>query len=93
MENRNFYTRITNKILSSILLFISISIILALFSFHPEDPGWGMVSDNISKKFRRNRFVFLWIHNREFGILLGLFISSILFMWSLKLFNETKIIF
>ena len=94
MENSNFYTRITNKILSSILLFISISIFLVLFSFNPEDPGWGVVSDNITKNFYgKIGSFFSGFVIREFGILPGLSISSILFIWSLKLFNQTKIKF
>ena len=58
MENSNFYTRIINKILSSILFFSSVSIFLVLFSFHPEDPSWGVVSENISK----NLLVKLSVH-------------------------------
>ena len=94
MENSNFYTRITNKILSSILFFSSISFFLVLFSFHPEDPGWGIVSENVPKNFYGEIGSFLsGFVIREFGILPGLFITSILFIWSLKLFNETKIKF
>ena len=68
------------QILSSILIFISISIFLALFSFHPEDPGWGVVSDNISKNFYGEiGSFFSGFMISEFGILPGLFISSIVF--------------
>ena len=94
MENSNFYIKITNKIFSIILFFSSISIFLVLFSFHPEDPGWGVVSENIPKNFYGDIGSFLsGLIIREFGILPGLFLSSILFIWSLKLFNETKIKF
>ena len=94
MENSNFYIKIINKIFSIILFLSSISIFLVLFSFHPEDPGWGVVSDNIPKNFYGEiGSFFSGLVIREFGILPGLFLSSILFMWSLKLFNETKIKF
>ncbi len=94
MENSNFYIKITNKIFSIILFLSSISIFLVLFSFHPEDPGWGVVSDNIPKNlYGEIGSFFSGLVIREFGILPGLFLSSILFMWSLKLFNETKIKF
>ena len=94
MENSNFYIKTTNKIFSIILFLSSISIFLVLFSFHPEDPGWGVVSDNIPKNlYGEIGSFFSGLVIREFGILPGLFLSSILFMWSLKLFNETKIKF
>ena len=94
MENSNFYIKITNKIFSIILFFSSISIFLVLFSFHPEDPGWGIISENIPKNFYGEiGSFFSGLVIREFGILPGLFLSSILFIWSLKLFNETKIKF
>ena len=94
MENSNFYIKMTNKIFSIILFFSSISIFLALFSFHPEDPGWGVISENIPKNFYgKTGSFFSGLVIRELGILPGLFLSSILFIWSLKLFNETKITF
>ena len=94
MENSNFYIKIINKIFSIILFCSSISIFLVLFSFHPEDPGWGFVSENIPKNFYGEiGSFFSGLVIREFGILPGLFLSSILFIWSLKLFNETKIKF
>ncbi len=94
MENSNFYIKIANKIFSIILFCISISIFLVLFSFHPEDPGWGFVSENIPKNFYGEiGSFFSGFIIREFGILPGLFLSTILFIWSLKLFNETKIKF
>ena len=94
MEKSNFYIKIINKILSSILFFSSVSFFLVLFSFHPEDPGWGIVSENIPKNFYGEIGSFLsGLVIREFGVLPGLLLSSILFIWSLKLFNETKIKF
>ncbi len=94
MEYSNFYIKLANKVISSILFFSSISIFLVLFSFHPEDPGWGVVSENIPKNFYGEAGSFFsGLVIREFGILPGLLLSSILFIWSLKLFNETKIKF
>ena len=94
MEYNSFYIKITYKISSLILFFISISIFLVLFSFHPEDPGWGVVSENIPKNFYGEKGSFFsGLVIREFGILPGLFLSSILFIWSLKLFNYTEITF
>ena len=92
MEFSNFYIKIANKILSSILFFCSISIFLILFSFHPQDPGWGIVSENIPKNLYGFIGSFLsGLVIRELGILPGLFFSSTLLIWSLKLFNEKNI--
>ena len=94
MEKNNFYIKIINKILSSILFFSSFSFFLILFSFHPEDPGWGIISENIPKNFFGKIGSFIsGLVIREFGILPGLLLSSIIFIWSLKLFNETNIKF
>ena len=82
MENSNFYIKIFNKIFSIILFFSSISIFLVLFSFHPEDPGWGVVSENIPKNFYGEiGSFFSGLVIREFGILPGLFLSSILLIF------------
>ena len=94
MEKSSFYIKIINKILSIILFFVSISFFLVLFTFDPEDPGWGVVSENVPKNFYGEIGAFVsGLVIREFGILPGLLFSSILFIWSLKLFNETNIKF
>ena len=94
MEKSNFYINIINKILFLILFFSSVSFFLVLFSFHPEDPGWGIISENIPKNFYGEIGSFIsGLVIREFGILPGLLLSSIIFIWSLKFFNETKIKF
>ena len=81
MEKSNFYIKIINKILSSILFFGSTSFFLVLFSFHPEDPGWGVVSENVPKNFYGEiGSFFSGLVIREFGILPGLLLSSILFI-------------
>ena len=92
VENNNFYIKVAKKTFSSILLFCSISLLLILVSFHPEDSGWGVVSENIPKNFYGEiGSLISGLVIREFGILTGLLFSSILFAWSLKLFNETQI--
>ena len=94
MEQSNFYTNILNKILSLILFFSSVSFFLVLLSFHPEDPGWGIISENIPENFYGEIGSFIsGLVIREFGILPGLLLSSIIFIWSLKLFNQTNIKF
>ena len=94
MEKRNFNIKIINKILSLILLSSSLSFFLILISFHPEDPGWSVVSENIPKNFYGEiGSFFSGLVIREFGILPGFLLSAILLIWSLKLFNESKIKF
>ena len=94
MEKNSFYIKIINKILSMILFFVSVSFFLVLFSFHPEDPGWGVITENVPKNFYGEiGSFFSGFVIREIGILPGLLLSSILFVWSLKLFNETNIKF
>ena len=94
IENSNFYIRITNKILSLILSLTSISIFLILFTFHPEDSGWGVFSENIPRNLYGETGAFLsGLVIREFGLLPGLLFSLLLFIWSLKFFNGSKINF
>ena len=69
MKYSNFFIKISNKIFSIILCFSSISIFLVLFSFHPEAPGWGFVSENIPKNFYGEiGSFFSGLVIREFGI-------------------------
>ncbi len=90
--NNNIYFNIIKKILSLILLVTSISLFIILFSFHPDDSGWGVISENVSKNFYgQTGSFFSGLIIREFGLLPGLFFSLILFMWSLKIFNGTEI--
>ena len=94
INNSNFYIRITNKIMSLILSFTSISIFLILLTFHPEDSGWGVFSANIPKNLFGETGAFLsGLVIRELGLLPGLLFSLLLFIWSLKFFNGSKIIF
>ncbi len=87
------YIGIIKKSLSTILLFCSISLITILATFNPVDKGWGVMSEkpptNLFNEFGA------WLSGliiREFGILPGLLLSLVLFIWSLKLFNSSVII-
>ena len=94
IENSNYYVRVINKILFFILSFTSISFLLILFSFHPEDSGWGFFSENIPRNLYGEMGAFLsGLVIREFGLLPGLLLSLLLFIWSLKFFNGSKINF
>ncbi len=88
------YIGIIKKSLSTILLFCSISLMSILVTFNPVDKGWGFMSE----KSPTNLFNELgaWLSGliiREFGIFPGLLLSLVLFIWSLKLFNSSVIIF
>ena len=48
-EDSNLYTKISYKVLFTILFFTSISLLLILFSFDPDDSGWGIFSENTTK--------------------------------------------
>ena len=80
LEKSNFYTKMINKILSSILFIISISLFLILLSFHPDDSGWGVINETTPKNFYGEiGSYFSGLIIREFGILPGILLSSILF--------------
>ncbi len=93
-ENSNFYFKMISKILSLFFLFTSVSIFLILFSYHPEDAGWGVITDNIPKNiYGEKGAYFSSFIIKEFGVIPGILFSLTLFIWSLKFFNETKISF
>ena len=90
--NSSFYINVTNKIISFILFVTSVSFFLILFSFHPEDSGWGVFSENNPQNYYGATGAFLsGLVIREFGLLPGLFFLAVLFIWSLKFFNGSKI--
>ena len=90
--NSSFYINVTNKIISFILFVTSVSFFLILFSFHPEDSGWGVFSENNPQNYYGAPGAFLsGLVIREFGLLPGLFFLAVLFIWSLKFFNGSKI--
>jgi len=91
LENK-FLDLIFKKSMMMILFCVSIAIFLSLMTFNPDDPGWSVVSvqetNNILGDFGS------WISSliiREFGLLPGLLVSFVLFIWSLKLFNKSTI--
>ena len=91
LENK-FLDLIFKKSIMMILFCVSIAIFLSLMTFNPDDPGWGVVSvqesNNILGEFGS------WISSliiREFGLIPGLLVSFVLFIWSLKLFNKSTI--
>ncbi len=91
LENK-FLDLIFKKSMMMILFCVSIAIFLSLMTFNPDDPGWSVVSvqetNNILGDFGS------WISSliiREFGLIPGLLVSFVLFIWSLKLFNKSTI--
>ena len=87
-----FLIKFINKIFGIFLVLISISLFLILFSFNPHDPGWGLVSDKIpTNLFNVSGAWLAGFIIREFGIIPGVLVSLVFFMWSLKLFNGSSI--
>ena len=91
LENK-FLDQIFKKSMMMILFCVSIAIFLSLLTFNPNDPGWGVVSVQESNNIFGE--VGSWISSliiREFGLIPGLLVSFVLFIWSLKLFNKSNI--
>ena len=44
-KKSDFLINFLNKIISIFLIFISISLFLIMFSFNPDDTGWGFISN------------------------------------------------
>ena len=91
LENK-FLSQIFKKSMMVMLFFVSISVFLSLFTFNPDDPGWGVVSLKESSNILGGAGS--WISSliiREFGLTPGFFVSFVLFVWSLKLFNRSTI--
>ena len=83
-------TKIYHIGLALFLLFMSISLLLILISFNPDDPSWGFRSNKNPVNFFD--IYGAWLAGfviREFGIFPGFLTSLILFTWSLKLFNRS----
>ena len=82
-------TKIYHIGLALFLLFMSISLLLILISFNPDDPSWGFRSNKNPVNFFD--IYGAWLAGfviREFGIFPGFLTSLTLFTWSLKLFNR-----
>ena len=85
-------SEIIKKSLAILLLFSSISLVLILITFNPLDTGWGIVSETLPTNLYKE--IGAWLSGfiiREFGMLQGLLSSLILFIWSLKFFNNSNI--
>ena len=85
---------IGKKILSILLLFFSILFTTIIFTFNSADKGWGVVSDKTPANLYGE--IGAWLSGlivKEFGIFPGFLLSLILVIWSLKLFNNSKITF
>ena len=89
LENK-FLNQIFKKSMMLLLFFVSIAIFLSLLTFNPDDPGWGVVSLKESSNVLGG--VGSWISSliiREFGLIPGFLLCFVLFIWSLKLFNNS----
>ena len=85
---------IIKKILSTLLLFFSISLMVIILTFNTTDKGWGVVSDKTPTNLYNE--IGAWLSGiivKELGVLPGFLLSLILVIWSLKLFNNSKITF
>ena len=85
---------IIKKFLSILLLFFSISLTLILLTFNPSDKGWGVISDKTPTNLYSE--IGAWLSGlivKELGVFPGFLLSLILVIWSLKLFNNSKITF
>ena len=85
---------IIKKILSILLLFFSISLMAIMLTFNSTDKGWGVVSDKTPTNLYNE--IGAWLSGiivKELGVFPGFLLSLILVIWSLKLFNNSKITF
>ena len=85
---------IIKKILSILLLFLSISLMTIILTFNSTDKGWGVVSDKTPTNLYDE--IGAWLSGlivKELGVFPGFLLSLILVIWSLKLFNNSKITF
>ncbi len=91
LENK-FLDQIFKKSMMMMLFCVATAIFLSLLTFNPNDPGWGVASLQESNNIFGE--VGSWISSliiREFGLIPGLLVSFVLFIWSLKLFNKSNI--
>ena len=94
IEGNLFAIRIIKKILSILLLFFSISLMAIMLTFNSTDKGWGVVSDKTPTNLYNE--IGAWLSGlivKELGVFPGFLLSLILVIWSLKLFNNSKITF
>ena len=94
IEGNLFAIGIIKKILSTLLLFFSISLMAIMLTFNSTDKGWGVVSDKTPTNLYNE--IGAWLSGiivKELGVFPGFLLSLILVIWSLKLFNNSKITF
>ena len=94
IEGNLFVIGIIKKILSTLLLFFSISLMAIMLTFNSTDKGWGVVSDKTPTNSYNE--IGAWLSGfivKELGVFSGFLLSLILVIWSLKLFNNSKITF
>ena len=94
IEGNLFVIGIIKKILSTLLLFFSISLMAIMLTFNSTDKGWGVVSDKTPTNLYNE--IGAWLSGiivKELGVFPGFLLSLILVIWSLKLFNNSKITF
>ena len=94
IEGNLFAIGIIKKILSTLLLFFSISLMAIMLTFNSTDKGWGVVSDKTPTNLYDE--IGAWLSGlivKELGVFPGFLLSLILVIWSLKLFNNSKITF
>ena len=96
--NEEMQKKISSKIfhlgLTIFLFLFSISFLLILISFSPDDPSWGFQSNKTPVNIYD--IYGAWLAGfviREFGVFPGLLVSFVLFVWSLKLFNRSNFSF
>jgi len=93
-ENKksDFLINFLIKIISIFLIFISISLFLIMFSFNPDDTGWGFISNKTPSNLYQQYGA--WVAGfiiRELGIVTGVLMTLVSLNWSFKLFNKTLI--
>ena len=94
IEGNLFVIGIIKKLLSTLLLFFSISLMAIMLTFNSTDKGWGVVSDKTPTNLYNE--IGAWLSGiivKELGVFPGFLLSLILVIWSLKLFNNSKITF
>ena len=92
--NHNFFKKIINKIISLSIISFVVSVFLILFSFNPDDTGWGVISETpITNIYGEKGSYVSGFIIKEFGILPALLLLSVMFIWALKVFNDTRIKF
>ena len=80
IENKqtNILAKFLNKITSILFILISISLFVIMFSFNPEDTGWGIISDKMPSNLYNE--IGAWTASfiiRGLGILTGVLMTLV----------------